>query len=288
MSSDDLRSWMLATQREYSPVAMAKLLTTVEQFGPRAFACEEILNPKHLSFRIGITGPPGAGKSTLIGQVLNRLSRVGKRVGVIAIDPTSPISQGAILGDRIRYSDQSLNSNVFIRSLGSRGSLGGLAAHAYLLARAFDACDFDITIVETVGVGQVEVDVMNVADAVVLVLVPESGDSVQAMKAGITEVADLVVVNKSDRPGAELLRREIEAQLNKSVLAISATENLGVELLMEWLASTKANGQWREKRFAPNRLRAEAIALKRDEIEKQILKTIDQIETPDALRELFS
>ncbi len=287
MSGDDLRALLLAIQREYSPVAMAKLLTTVERFGPRAFACEEILEPKHLSFRIGITGPPGAGKSTLIGQILDQLSRGGKRVGVIAIDPTSPISHGAILGDRIRYSDQSLNSNVFIRSLGSRGSLGGLAAHAYLLARAFDACEFDRTIIETVGVGQVEVDIMNVADAVVLVLVPESGDSVQAMKAGITEVADLVIVNKSDRPGAEAFRREIEAQLNKPVLAISATENVGIDSLMEWLNHAKANDRWREKRFAPNRLRAEAIALKRDEIEKQILKAIDQIETVSALKDLF-
>ncbi len=285
MGGDDLGELLAAVAREPSSAKLGKLLSAVEREGPRALRFEEILMPKHLSFRIGITGPPGAGKSTLIAQILKRFSQ--KRVGVIAVDPTSPITNGAVLGDRIRYTESTLNQNIFIRSLGTRGSLGGLAAHAYLLARAFDACKFDITIIETVGVGQVEVDVMNVADVVILVLVPESGDSIQIMKSGVTEIADVIVVNKSDRPGADSLRREIEAQIEKSVLSISATENTGIDPLAEWLNSAMNELNWREMRVAPKKLQAEAVALKRDEIEAEIKKAIHQIETADSLKSLF-
>lgn len=285
MGGDDLGELLAAVAREPSSAKLGKLLSAVEREGPRALRYDEILKPKHLSFRIGITGPPGAGKSTLIAQILKRFSQ--KRVAVIAVDPTSPITNGAVLGDRIRYAESSLNQNIFIRSLGTRGSLGGLAAQAYLLARAFDACKFDITIIETVGVGQVEVDVMNVADVVVLVLVPESGDSIQIMKSGVTEIANVIVVNKSDRPGADSLRREIEAQIEKSVLSISATENTGIDPLVEWLNSAMNELKWREMRVAPKKLQAEAVALKRDQIEAEIKKAIHQIETADSLKSLF-
>src|SRR5690606_18713371 len=139
------------------------------------------IKPAKVAQRIGITGPPGAGKSTLISQLLESFRSDGLRIAVIAVDPTSPFTHGAILGDRIRYTENAAQG-VFIRSIATRGSFGGLSASAYPMLRVFDACGFDLVIIETVGVGQVEVDIMHVADHVVLVLVPESGDSVQAMK----------------------------------------------------------------------------------------------------------
>ena len=152
---------------------------------------------------MGITGPPGAGKSTLLNRLIAHLRGEGLAVGVIAVDPTSPFSGGALLGDRVRMTEHALDEGVFIRSMGSRGQLGGLAAATQDAVRVLDAAGYDIILVETVGVGQTELTIMELADTVVLVLTPGAGDIVQVWKAGIMEIADLFLVNKADRDGAE-------------------------------------------------------------------------------------
>ncbi|MEN8374503.1 MAG: methylmalonyl Co-A mutase-associated GTPase MeaB [Gemmatimonadota bacterium] len=164
--------------------------------------------------RLGVTGPPGGGKSTLTAALIERLLARDESVGVVAVDPTSPFTGGALLGDRIRMNDVAQGPGVFIRSMATRGSLGGLALASKEVADVMDAFGFDRVIVETVGVGQSELDIAAAADTTVVVLVPESGDSVQAMKAGLMEIADLFVINKADRPGAEKLTREVELMLH--------------------------------------------------------------------------
>ncbi len=154
-------------------------------------------------YRIGITGPPGAGKSTITNKLALHYRGCGKRVGVIAVDPTSPFTGGALLGDRVRMTDVEMDGGVFIRSMASRGSLGGLSTKAAEAADVLDASGCDIILMETVGVGQSELDIASAADTTVVVLVPESGDSIQAMKAGLMEIADFFVLNKADRAGAE-------------------------------------------------------------------------------------
>ena len=160
---------------------------------------------------VGITGPPGAGKSTLVDQLAHTLRREGKKVGVIAVDPTSPYSGGAILGDRIRMLSHWDDPGVFIRSMATRGALGGLAKASTEMALLMDAAGRDVVLVETVGVGQDEVEIAKLADVTVVVLVPGMGDDVQAIKAGIMEIADVFVINKGDQPGADRLEREIKA-----------------------------------------------------------------------------
>lgn len=163
--------------------------------------------------RIGITGPPGAGKSTLTNLLAERALADGERVGVVAVDPTSPFTGGALLGDRVRMERVALHERVFIRSMATRGSLGGLASTTREVCDVLDAAGMDRILVETVGVGQSELDIARLADTSVVVLVPESGDSIQTLKAGVMEIADLFVVNKADRPGADRLRNDIELML---------------------------------------------------------------------------
>jgi LAO/AO transport system kinase len=163
--------------------------------------------------RIGITGPPGAGKSTITTALVEAMRAAGLRVAVVAVDPTSPFTGGALLGDRIRMERVALDPGVFIRSMATRGSLGGLASATREVCDVIDAAGFDRILIETVGVGQSELDVARTADSSVVVLVPESGDSIQTLKAGVMEIADLFVVNKSDRPGADRLRTDIELML---------------------------------------------------------------------------
>jgi LAO/AO transport system kinase len=196
-------------------VALTRIISIVENQRPGFRA---LLNELHeqlgRAHRIGITGPPGAGKSTLTAALIAHYRSKGETVAVIAVDPTSPFTGGALLGDRIRMNEISMDSGVFIRSMATRGSLGGLALTTREVADVMDAYGFDRVLVETVGVGQSELDIAAAADSTVVVLVPESGDGIQAMKAGLMEAADLFVVNKSDRPGADRLAREVSMMLH--------------------------------------------------------------------------
>ena len=201
--------------RQGRRASLARAISIVEDERPGFEALLHELYPATgRAQRIGITGPPGAGKSTLTAGLIESYRKRGETVGVLAVDPTSPFTGGALLGDRIRMNDVGLDEGVFIRSMATRGSLGGLAVTTKEAADVMDAFGFDRIILETVGVGQSELDIAGAADTTVVVLVPESGDSVQALKAGLMEIADLFVVNKADRPGAQRLSRDIDMMLH--------------------------------------------------------------------------
>jgi LAO/AO transport system kinase len=195
--------------------ALARAISLVENgrpgFGAFLHAIHPVLGRAH---RVGLTGPPGAGKSTLVSELARLLRARGERVGIVAVDPTSPFTGGALLGDRIRMNDLATDPGVFIRSMATRGSLGGLATTTREVADVMDAFGFDRVLTETVGVGQSELEIAETADTTVVVLVPESGDSIQAMKAGLMEIADVFVVNKADRPGADRVAQELETMLH--------------------------------------------------------------------------
>lgn len=279
--------------------ALAKFLSALEREGPSLLArFPELMTPPHVAFRFGITGPPGAGKSTLIGQLIGRLRAQGLKVGVMAVDPSSPFSKGAILGDRIRYHEHFGDAGVFIRSLGSRGSVGGLSSAAYLMVRAFDLAKFDVVLLETVGVGQTELEIMNVADWVAVTLVPESGDSIQGMKAGLLEIADLFIVNKGDRPGSDIFIRELEAALHLDprapsegipILKTSALTGAGVDDLVAKLKKQMQDvTSWKSNRTSTARLRAEAQALLRHQAEIEIATRTETISTPKDFTQIFA
>jgi LAO/AO transport system kinase len=195
--------------------AVARLLTLVENGSRDAIPyMRELFRHSGRSFSIGITGAPGAGKSTLVDKLAESFRALGKKIGIIAVDPSSPFTGGAILGDRIRMQARSLDPGVFIRSMATRGHIGGLTSTTADVVTVMDAAGFDIVLLETVGVGQGEVEVAKTADATIVLLVPGMGDDIQAMKAGIMEIADIFVINKSDHPGADRTEAELRALLS--------------------------------------------------------------------------
>ena len=229
-------------------LALARLITRVENRQTGLAELMRAVQP-HLgrAHVVGVTGPPGAGKSTLVDRLTSRLRAEGERVAIIAVDPSSPFTGGAVLGDRIRMQTHTLDENVFIRSMATRGSLGGLAAATGDVIKLMDAAGFPWILIETVGVGQTELDIIKQADTTVVILVPESGDSVQAMKAGLMEVADTFVVNKADREGAHSLMAELRFSVHLHyassvspkdidweipILAAQATNDVGVAELL--------------------------------------------------------
>jgi len=211
-------------------LALARLITLVENRSP---GVPEIMRRVHArtgrAYTVGVTGPPGAGKSTLVDALTARLRKTGTSVGIVAVDPTSPFTGGAVLGDRIRMQSHTLDPGVFIRSMATRGSLGGLARATASVQKLLDAFGHDWILVETVGVGQTELDIMKLADTIVVVLVPESGDGIQTMKAGLLEVADILVVNKADRDGAPALVTELRYMVHLHQRGQSAARELDWE-----------------------------------------------------------
>jgi LAO/AO transport system kinase len=262
--------------------ALARAITLVENHDPAGWEIVREVYPHTGNAAIvGLTGPPGVGKSTLLAE-LTRLERAAERsVAVLSVDPSSPFSQGALLGDRIRLSDHFLDSGVFIRSMASRGALGGLSEAALQTALLMDASGRDVVLLETVGVGQAEVDIVDHADTVVLVLMPGSGDSIQALKAGVMEIPDVIVVNKAEHPLTDAMVREIKGVLALApprddwqvpVLRTSAARGDGVEELRAAIAEHRTHIATAGTLAARRRrhLRSEVLALATQRLRREL------------------
>jgi LAO/AO transport system kinase len=236
---------LLQQLHDGEPRALARAISLVEDQQPGAAELLVGLDRKRInnSLLLGLTGPPGAGKSTLTGELISALRRQNIRVGIIAIDPSSPISGGALLGDRIRMMQHALDKNVVVRSMATRGRLGGLCSSAGAATRIMAASGCRVVILETVGIGQSEMDIVRLADLTALVLAPGFGDDIQAMKAGILEVADLLVVNKADQPGAGKLQLDMGTvfsdphEREERICATVASEGTGVDTMLERILS---------------------------------------------------
>jgi LAO/AO transport system kinase len=249
-SEQQLKEKVLA--RDYR--AVARLITRIESNHPTARAlAASMRRPSGQAHVVGVTGSPGAGKSTLVDHLALEFRRAGASVAILAVDPSSPFSGGAILGDRIRMNRSADDADIFIRSMATRGSLGGLAKATLESVHVLDCAGFDVILLETVGVGQAEVDVVRSADTCVVVLVPGMGDSVQIIKAGLMEIADLFVINKADRDGALILERDLLTLMSlveltpdewkPRVVKTVATEGTGTESVVE---AIKAHRAWLE------------------------------------------
>ena len=246
---DHLQPW-IERLRAGDPRALARAISVVENRGPESADLLKSLFPHSGKARIlGMTGAPGAGKSTLVDQLAKHYRRDGKTLGIIAVDPTSPYTGGAILGDRIRMQDHHADPGIYIRSMATRGSLGGLARTTADVATVLDASGRDLILIETVGVGQDEVDIVRLADITIVILVPGMGDDVQTIKAGIMEIADIFVINKSDREGAERVEREVRVMQSLAtrndgwtppIVKTVASEGTGVEELTDAIANYEA------------------------------------------------
>ncbi|MFC0903130.1 methylmalonyl Co-A mutase-associated GTPase MeaB [Clostridium sp. MT-14] len=279
MDIEDIKRGIMGGKKR----AAAKLITMMENEDTRSL--ELMKDLYHLTGKarvIGITGPPGAGKSTVTDQIAKLIRKQGKKVGVIAVDPTSPFSHGAILGDRVRMNDLNTDEGVFIRSMGTRGALGGLSDAVYGTVNILDIFGMDYIFIETVGVGQSEVDIVKVADVVVMVMVPGLGDDIQTMKAGIMEIGDIFAVNKSDKEGAQRTAAEIEAMLSFNdkgeklppVLNITAKDNTGIDRLLsainECYDSMASEGVLEERR--KSKLKDKIISILKNNLVRSALK----------------
>lgn len=277
---------LLAKGQQGDKRSTARLISTIERGGEEAQAVLAKLWPHTGKAKIiGVTGPPGAGKSTMTDKLAKHWRSKGLKVGIVAVDPTSPFTGGAILGDRVRMGDLTLDQGVFIRSMGTRGQLGGLSSACAGAVNVLDACGYDMVIIETVGVGQSEVEVVNVADVVAVVTVPGLGDDVQAIKAGIFEIGDLFVVNKADRPGADRTAAELRSMLdmeederkrNMPVMLVCASQNQGVDELCnkmdELFDKLNAEGVIEQRRAA--RLKQELLTVIQDEFGRRIINPV--------------
>jgi LAO/AO transport system kinase len=247
---DWTRETLLEGVRSGDRRALARTITLIENSDPLAYELVRELYPDTgRAYSVGITGPPGVGKSTLIAALIRHLRAQDKTIGVVSVDPSSPFTQGALLGDRIRLADHFLDPGVFIRSMGSRGHLGGIAEATLQALLVLDAAGRDLLFLETVGTGQSEVEVIGVADTVVLVLMPGSGDSVQALKAGIMEIPDVIVVNKRDHPAAKTMLNEVRSILSLDrerdwrppIVLTEALTGDGIEELWDKVAGHRAH-----------------------------------------------